>query len=234
MIASSDKEYQLTKLIKQGKAAINSDFKQLANWIDASYDVQTLNIIYDTIDEGKTPRLEIIFEFIKDEEKFIESFPFDYNKEKELAIANQFKKSLQDQGLIKKDGFLGFLRKNEFKYRTDDLFVIYSAFERTAKEEVYGSVSTEQMQELKRQIANDEIWDIISGFATAIIFFYTDVQVQENSKNGVKEALSDRYFELLKPYDEFDYIKRDSFFVSLDSKENFDNKYQSNWYNYFH
>jgi hypothetical protein len=57
--------------------------------------------------------------------------------------------------------------------------------------------------------------------------------VAENSNNGMKKFLAEKYFEILKPYDEFNYFKKETFSVNLDSKENFDNNYESNWYYYY-
>ena len=70
MIMPSDKEYKQTKRIIRGKESINPDFKMLADWIDEKYNVRTINIIYDTIDNGKRPRIGICFEFEKEKLKF--------------------------------------------------------------------------------------------------------------------------------------------------------------------
>jgi hypothetical protein len=232
MVTYHDKEYQLTKLIKQGKSNIDSKFQPLADWINKTYDVQTMNVIYDIINPDKRPRLQIIFEFGKDKVKFLNS-NFNFDSEKQQAIADQFIKSLQTQGLIKKESILSFLTKETMEYKTDDLLVVFSAFEPIARDEANESVPIEQIQKLKEQIANKDIWEIKNSFSAAIFFFYTEVQVESNSKNGVKEELSQRYYDLLKQYDEFDYFKRVDYSVLLDSKENFDNKYQSNWFYYF-
>jgi hypothetical protein len=40
MIVPSDKDYKETKLIKQGKAFLNPDFKPLADWIHKNYKVK--------------------------------------------------------------------------------------------------------------------------------------------------------------------------------------------------
>ena len=231
MVTYHDKEYQLTKLIKQGKSNIDSKFQPLADWINQTYDVQTMNVIYDIINPDKRPRLQIIFEFGKDKVKFLNS-NFNFDSEKQQAIADQFIKSLQTQGLIKKESILSFLTKETMEYKTDDLLVVFSAFEPIARDEANESVPIEQIQKLKEQIANKDIWEIKNSFSAAIFFFYTEVQVESNSKNGVKEELSQRYYDLLKQYDEFDYFKRVDYSVLLDSKENFDNKYQSNWFYY--
>ena len=37
----------------------------------------------------------------------------------------------------------------------------------------------------------------------------------------------------LKEYDEFNVVKSEEFILRFDSKENFDNNYESNWYYYY-
>ena len=41
------------------------------------------------------------------------------------------------------------------------------------------------------------------------------------------------YFEILKAYDEFGYLVEKDFAVNFDSKQNFDDNYESNWYYYY-
>jgi hypothetical protein len=62
---------------------------------------------------------------------------------------------------------------------------------------------------------------------------YTDQQVATFKNNGMQQTLSRAYFELLKPYDEFDYFDEETFATYLGSKENFDTNYDSNWYFYY-
>src|SRR5882757_7394050 len=97
MIAPTDKEYKLTKLIKQGNATMDSEFVSLGKWIDKNYDVKTINIIYDTIDNGEKPRLQIIFETNEDAEKFRTKSGYDTLKQQE--VAKEFKNTLIAQRL---------------------------------------------------------------------------------------------------------------------------------------
>ena len=46
-------------------------------------------------------------------------------------------------------------------------------------------------------------------------------------------AMPSPYFVLAKKHDEFDYLAREKFFIAVDSKEDFDSNYSSNWYYYF-
>src|SRR5690349_13460073 len=106
MIMPSDKDYRETKQIMLGKATMKSEFRQLADWIDKTYGVKTINIVYDTIDNGKRPRLEICFEFEKERTKFLDQNNMNFDEKKQKAIALEFRKTLEEQGLIKKKSFL--------------------------------------------------------------------------------------------------------------------------------
>ena len=64
-------------------------------------------------------------------------------------------------------------------------------------------------------------------------FFYTDEQVKQIKSTDYAKHLAAKYFEHLKKYDQFDYFQLDTFEVKTDSKENFDNNYESSWFYYY-
>ena len=60
MIFTSDKDYKSTKKIKQGISKIKDEFEPLAKWIDKKYNVKTLNLVFDFMDNNKSnPRLQV-------------------------------------------------------------------------------------------------------------------------------------------------------------------------------
>jgi hypothetical protein len=228
----SDKEYKWTKLIMQARATINQDFKPLADWIDKTFDVKTVNIIYDSIDNGRRPRLQINFEHYSEEAKFRAESGYGYDEEKQNAIAKAFENSLFHEGISRGGIFNLFSKKS--KYTAKNIWVIFSSFEPIARIEANESIPQDKVQQLKQDLNIKEIWEISRCFSGTTFFFYTDKQVAENSNNGMKKFLAEKYFEILKPYDEFNYFKKETFSVNLDSKENFDNNYESNWYYYYY
>ena len=157
MIIPSDKEYILTKRIKKGNSTMNSDFVSLAEWIDNEYEVRTLNILYDTIDGGKTPRLEIIFEYNSDKEKFNDSRHLGFDKEKQASIGRAFERIIKNQ--IQSDG-----KGLRDKYMTQNVWVIYSAFEPIAKIEANGNIPQDKIADLKYKLRNKDIWEISKAF----------------------------------------------------------------------
>lgn len=234
MIMPSDKDYKETKQIMLGKKVMKSEFKPLADWIDKTFHVKTINIYYDTIAKGTRPRLEICFEHPQEKALFNESNGFNFDSRKQKSIADKFKATLKKQGLIQEKGILGLFKKTPIsKYKTDNILVIYGDFESIAKIEVNESIPEEKVKALQMEINNPDLWTISRAFSGTTFFLQTDKQVKSYENSELHKEWTNKYFEVLTQYDEFKYFKRESFSVYLDSKENFDNNYQSNWYYYY-
>ncbi|MGN6164554.1 MAG: hypothetical protein ACTHOF_08435 [Flavisolibacter sp.] len=231
----SDKEYKATKQILLGKATMNPDFRKLADYIDQTFGVKTINIIYDTIDKEKRPRLNICFEFERDKQSFNENNGhFNFDSKKQRTIADKFKRTLKEQNIVKEKGLFDFFKKSRAeKYKTDNVWVYYSAFEPIAKIEANENVPQDKVVQLKKELDNNDLWEISRAFSGTTFFVYTDEQVNYYENSEIRKIWADKYFDLLEPYNEFGYFKRNTFNVYLDSKENFDKNYQSNWYYYY-
>lgn len=125
MILPSDKEYRVTKQIMLGNTTMNPDFVELANFIDTTFCVKTINIIYDTVGKEKRPRLNICFEFEHEKQSFNENngrFSFDIIKQK--IIADKFKQTLNEQEIVKEKRLFDLFAKSQpEKYKTDDVWI---------------------------------------------------------------------------------------------------------------
>jgi hypothetical protein len=235
MITAWDNDYKETKLIMQAKASMKPEFKPLAEWIDKKYNVKTVNIIYDTIEPRNQPRLQICFEFASEKEKFDGPTLFSFDPKKQREIGQQLKTVLRAQRLAKSKSLFSFFQKSErTTYDVDDVFVYYSAFKPIAQEEANGQIPKERLEKLKEDINDKNLWYILNSFAIATFFLFTDEQVIQYEMTDLKAGWSKKYFEILKEYDEFNYWSESEFSIKFDSKENFDNKYYSNWYYYMH
>jgi hypothetical protein len=235
MITPWDKEYKLTKRIMLGKETMNPDFRTLADFIDRTFNVKTINIVTDTIDNEKTQRIGIYFEHSLEEESFHENDGygnFDSNKQK--IIADKFKQTIIEKGLIKRDGLFNFWTKNgKVKYNSDSIRVYYSAFEPIAKDEANYSIPQDNVLQLKAELNCKDLWEISRYLARTTFFLFTDEQVKQYENSETQKIWADKYFDLLEPYNEFGYFKRETFKILLDSKENFDNNFESNRYYYY-
>ena len=230
----SDKEYKATKQIMLGNSIMNPDFNKLANFIDQTFGVKTINIIYDTFDKEKRPRLNICFEFQWEKQSFNENNgQYNFDAEKQKLITDKFRQ-IKEQKIAEEKGFFDFFTKpkNE-KYKTNDVWIYYSAFEPIARIEANENVPQAEVVQLKEKLNNKDIWEISICFSGTTFFVYTDQQIKQYENSPSRRIWADRYFDLLEPYNEFGYFKRDNFSVYVDSKENFDTNYQSNWYYYY-
>jgi hypothetical protein len=119
------------------------------------------------------------------------------------------------------------------QFDLDGLFVVFSAFAPIAKEEADGKLTDKQIESLQNRIGNPDLWCISRCFSHVTFMFYTDEQAANHEAAGKRTAYAREYFAILKPKDEFDYLSVDDFSVQFDSKQNFDDNYQSNWYYYY-
>jgi len=234
MIMPSDKEYKVTKQIMLGKQTIPSEFQPLADWIDRKFDVKTINLYYDIIEDG-SPRLGVYFETQEEANSFLENGEFtNYDSTKQKQISDRFKELLAKQNLLERNSFFDFLkRSNDKKYKTNNIWVYTSAFEPIAKIEANENVPQDNVMQLKTELNCTDLWEISRCFSGTTFFLYTDEQVKQYENSETRKIWTNKYFDLLEPYNEFGYFKREKFNIYLDSKENFDNNYESNWYYYY-
>jgi hypothetical protein len=219
MITCSDIEYKSTKLIKQGKRHLAPLFAELAQWISSTRNTNVLNIVYDTVSPDDRPRLQIILELDSEMKKFREGEFGNFNQNEQKAISARFKELLTYHKIS--------------GYNTVKLFVVFSAFSRLAKEDADSKITETQITDLKRRIGNPELWEISRCFGSVTFLFFTDAQAKKSDKDGLRKTYAERYFQMLKPHDEFGYLSATEYHVFFDSKENFDKNYESNWYYYY-
>lgn len=221
MIVPSDPDYVETKLVKQGKHALTPLFKDLADWISTRYPgVSVLNIYYDRVRstaEIMLPRLSVIFEWEREARAFRAPDGLNYDQIKQTAIAAKFEELLSD--------------RHERPFDTNRLFVIFCAFEPVARLETIWRVRSEELAQLQRELNNPAIWKIRSDFRGMCVFFHTDAQLQ-GLEDSFKAQYSNAFAKIVSAYDEFGYFLRQPAQVTFDSKENFENNYQGNWFFY--
>lgn len=232
MILPSDKSYTKAKKIVQGLSPVNHEFMELAEWIEEEFKVVVVNLILDAIeniDHGKTPRLEVIVKYTADYNTFRD--PRGYDQVKQRAIAEKFY-ALYPEKVSKRKGLLFQIINTTISKRQNELFVCFSAFENVAKAEANYAIPESKVEELRKSLSDPNLWYIFRQFDGATFFLYAEVQVEEYEQLGKRIEFSDAYYALLKEYDEFDFFKRETFTVYLDSKENFDKNFEGNWYYY--
>lgn len=220
MVSYADIDYILTKQILLGKADIIPDFSLLADFVDQTFGVKTINIVYDVIEENTLPSLDIHFVNEQERASFIDNETGVYDRKKQKLIVDRFKEIVIEQGMIN-------------KYRTENMWAYFSAFKPIARAEANSAIPEELIKQLHKDLDCDDLWDISRCFAGITFFLYTDEQLKKYEISETRNMWADKYFDLLEPYNEFGYFNRDKFRIYLDSKENFDENYGGNWYYYY-
>jgi hypothetical protein len=232
LVDSSDIEYKKTKLIKQGKKRISEKFENLAKWISEKYNVNVLDIQEEFMVHKSKVRIAVHLETHQEEMKFKDGDDrwsnFDTTKQNEIA-----EKYIQNGNALKipANGILGKVVKRNPE--VNEVFVSFSAFEPIAREEVNGLIPENKIEKLYKELGIPEIWIISRCFGSTTLFVFKEEQKNKIKNSAEFKLIEDKYFELLKEYDEFNYWKRENFGIRIDSKQNFDDNYESNWYYYY-
>ncbi len=218
LVTSYDPEYKATKLIKQGKAALEPVMADMADWVASRWQVTVLNVIYDQIDasHNRRPRLQVIVEHSHECQAFFDGHNFDPLKQQ--AVAARFAELVNQQ--------------QPTRYDVDGLFVVFSAFAPLARREADSQIADREVNALQERIANPQLWTIHRCFGRVTFMFYTDEQARTHAQAGLREPYADRYFELLQKHDGFKYLHRARFSVEFDSKEKFEKNHGASWFYY--
>ena len=67
-----------------------------------------------------------------------------------------------------------------------------------------------------------------------IVFLYFDKQIESNKNLPIYQRMRDEYFSLVKQYLDPKTSSSKDISIKFDSKENFEKKYEGDWYNYYH
>jgi hypothetical protein len=215
MITNLDPEYKDTIHVISGERTLPEISQRLIKWINKEYEVQAINVYYDKIIPDDRPRIQIIFENSEDNAKFRENGIGNYLVEKQKAISEKYIELVKELGL------------ND-SYPTDNVFVCFSEFSSIYRSNIYNSVPKDQLKELFQKYKNQHVWEIQVYGSGLIVFFYTNDEKNSQDNDKMIDNLQTEYFSLLKPFDDFGYLNKT--WVKKESKEDFDNKYEGNWF----
>lgn len=218
MIDPSNPEYKATKRIKKGQTALSKELAALAEWIADQFDCSVpLNIVFDRTFLGD-PRLQIIFEFAADTNKFV-SNDGNYDSKKQLIVLNQYKNLFPARWY------------NRRKY--DRMFAVFCSFESVARQEANQAMSEVQITAIKRAIASPILWTIKPLFESVTFLLYTDHQLKMIEGTNFHQQCLEAYSRELAQHDEFGYFTENPIHTRFSSKETFERDYEGSWFYFF-
>ena len=208
----TDNDFQQTKRVLLGQESMNKEYAQLADFIQERFSVQVINVICAKGEDSINLTLWFKYE---NEVNYFYKGRFVGDSRKRNTILNKFKQIANIEN------------------KADSIYLSYQAFETLAKEEANNSITQLEILELKEKLHCNDLWDISRCLANVVFFLYEDKQVRQYKERGFIDIWSEMYLGLLNRYDEFGFFTKENFHVKLDSKENFDTNFNSNWYYYY-
>ncbi|HGJ66486.1 TPA: hypothetical protein ENS27_14075 [bacterium] len=217
MLLIRDEFYKLAKEIKKGNVKVVTELIPFIDWVNKKYSVKVLNVSieYEKIKNKIIPRISIILERRSDFNKFVDDrLTIDINKQNECLEA--------------------FLKLYPKKIKNvEEAFVTFDNFENTAIYEAISAVKKDELEEIKKSVDKDCLWLIDNTMGFFVVFTNTEKEREEINTSDACKIIKEKLFNLVKLYDEFNYITPDILKIEFDSKENFEKNYKGNWFYYY-
>ncbi len=218
MLFGNPELFAVARSAKLGDCQLHAGLAELREWISSEFDVSVVHIVQDHIELGPAkgrPRLNVILETDED---------FDSWKTDAITI----RPDVHDKVVRRFER----IASSHPDLESENVHLILDNF----SDECLGSACSAFLKRDAKRITNDfkhTIWQI-DGFSRAlVVFLYTDDEITKCTANGTCKQISQRCFDAVKQYDEFDYLTDDSFRLRFDSKENLDDNYRGNLFYYW-
>lgn len=218
MIAPSDEDYKFAKGVVLGRARLPPHMAAMRDWLQEAYPgVRVVSLWSDIVEIFKRPRLTVAVEREEDLLRFRDGLNFDADTQRRVAA--KFSEIVRDMSLSN-------------KVDTENLLVIFSAFEPVARTEVNWKITKADLAKLQKELRQPQLWTIYHEWTSAVFFFHTDEQLRASEGGDLRAMCAAAYNRLASQYDELGILKKKPIDVSFDSRENFERTYKSDWFSY--
>ncbi|MDP9184019.1 MAG: hypothetical protein M3P04_14750 [Actinomycetota bacterium] len=234
-VSPEDEGYKRAKRARQGHLHVDDRLVGFTRWFQETYRVAPLWLELDHIERARTrlpwPRLSVVLERSDQYTSFLSgAFNFDIKKQRAIAAAlvdHVEPAELRRMFCLPRRRFGGNLA-------AADVFVCFDDFERVVKQEAHLAVSEAEVARYAAGLGlGSALWCTQRLWGPPILFVHTAAEATELKASPDRREWADAYFELVRRHDEFGYMTPEEIAIMVDSKENFDENYSSNWYYYF-
>jgi hypothetical protein len=95
-------------------------------------------------------------------------------------------------------------------------------------------IPDEILKPFLRSYEKGDVWQVHCGDKWLTVFLYSDNQIMDNKDLLIYQRMKREYFKLVDEYLDLHLPSSEDISVNFDSKENFEKKYQGDWYSYYH
>lgn len=191
-------------------------FEALAQWVSTSYQVNVVNILFNTT-ECDRPRLTLI---MKDwQQKGI--FTDDYNN---------FIQNIRNDIINKLIELHSSVPNNLIKTDIKKAFIVTDDFESGAKKIFTRSIQEKDLKRIKEM--DSSIWHVMMRSPSSLdVFFYAEDDINNPKHENLKERIADKWSSIQIKSNPFKYFSKKYFKPSINyfSKEYLDESYNGSW-----
>lgn len=228
----SDPASRKSRLAKQGQLVIDPAFETFVERFTAAFGFAPLWIEADTFKTptGARARLDLCCEFSDQTRRIFGLWAPNWTRQQRQAakIATETISAASWQLLFGQD------KPTDFADPSKAVWVVSSSFEEVALSEVHDAVSAPRTREFEEGLGlGTAFWCTNRLWGAPVVFVHTEAEAVELRHSGVLREWAKSYFEIAKKHDEFGYLRVEGIDIRVDSKENFDRKYESNWFYYW-
>ncbi len=225
MITPKDEDYKETKAVLNGEIKANKTIIKLSKWIEQQFDIKVLHVVEDFLDTLNKPRLIVVLEEYNNVDSFKDN-THNYDGLKQSMISSKYEEICGDP--VQSD-FSLFRKKKKDKY-----FVCFSAYNPVAKSEIVSKITPGILAGFKKKHSIKPIWQIHDTSTGMIVFVHKDSEIEAFRNDPIIEQLKSDFYKLVEPHDKNNLFSEAEIGVYVDSKQNFDETYESNWFYYYH
>lgn len=220
MIQLNKEEFQEASQVAQNKKKLPYLYQKLKNLIEQEYKMNVLSFNLSSTPHSEHFHLMVI---LWDEESWKKAFEKDevqLDIKKQRLIAQWFHELCL-----------------EFHLSTipkiNEIDVSFINFTEEYKAALCHMTNQSIGQFLEKRYQEYGIWKIMTRFKNVYVFYLTNKEVQKNEDSGINKVIYNIFAEQLKRLDDLQLCQKDSFAMIFDSKENLEQHFQGNFYNYF-
>ena len=94
-------------------------------------------------------------------------------------------------------------------------------------------LSNKMWNDFRSQNTGGDVHDIAQGLVTTLIILISKSQIEAFKNSSTYQKLKIDYYNLLHQHTDLRISKPENITIHIESKEDFDAKYKSSWFNYF-
>jgi hypothetical protein len=236
MSAWNDEWLQPALAVRRGHMEVHPGFRDLQDAVEREFGARPLDVGFEAVTITPDPRMRLKLVFERSEDYHRYYVRDEQHNLDQRVIANTLRlfrefgpPEIVESMKPRRSWLLG-------RATRPHVFIAAMDFESAYVMEVLGAVTDEALHSWETTLLPQGVFWCTARSGTGgtpVVFTYTEEQARWCRDSGQPTTWSASYFEAARENDEFGLLLPKHCDVRVDSKENFDNNYESSWFYYW-